>query len=591
VTNAMLANPSLAITAGSGLAGGGTVALGGATSLNLDTAFTDARYLQLGGGTLTGGLTWGATGTATSGGGFNSNPADLTASAFNSGTAAENQTFRWQTEPVSNNTASPSGSLNLLFSGTGNAFTPTETGLSIASDGLITFAPGQTFPGGGGGSVTQVNTGAGLTGGPITTTGSISIADAGVTNGMLANPSLAVNAGPGLAGGGTVALGGATTVNLDTTFTDSRYLSLGGGTLTGSLNGTSATFTSFVQAQSIEAQGNVLMGGALNVSIPNDGTTGTILNQLVEVTGPGAMHAINAGTDFSVGTIGIVTAGAGTSGFAQVAIIGAANCVFDGPSTAGDYIVKSTTTAGDCHDFGATYPTGVQLLGRAILTNASATTSPIALYPAEERSTSGAVTAVSASAPLASSSGATPNISLTGVIAGGNLPLTTSSADVTAGHLVQADDTRLSDARVASAVNFGTAALAGTVPSANGGTGLNTSSGTDFLRGDGAGGWTTSAIAAADVPAISGTVYDTSGNKLSSAHTVIGSTTLDGSGNGSVTLASSAVFTNGTSYVCFVQDTTNSANLLTISYVDGTNFTLSSSIAGADSIRFSCTGN
>ncbi|MCX8106891.1 MAG: hypothetical protein N3D80_13570, partial [Ignavibacterium album] len=43
---------------------------------------------------------------------------------------------------------------------------------------------------GAGGTVTQVNTGAGLTGGPITTTGTISIANDGVTTAMLQNNSV-----------------------------------------------------------------------------------------------------------------------------------------------------------------------------------------------------------------------------------------------------------------------------------------------------------------------------------------------------------------------------------------------------------------
>ncbi|MGO9274963.1 MAG: beta strand repeat-containing protein [Terriglobia bacterium] len=78
--------------------------------------------------------------------------------------------------------------------------------------GLVTFAAGQTFPGTG--TVTSVGSGAGLTGGPITTSGTLSIATAGVTNAMLLNPSLTVTAGSGLSGGGSVSLGGSTTVNL-----------------------------------------------------------------------------------------------------------------------------------------------------------------------------------------------------------------------------------------------------------------------------------------------------------------------------------------------------------------------------------------
>jgi hypothetical protein len=65
----------------------------------------------------------------------------------------------------------------------------------------------------GSGSVTQVDTGSGLTGGPITSTGTISIATGGVSNAMLANSSLTVSAGTGMSGGGSVSLGGTVTLN------------------------------------------------------------------------------------------------------------------------------------------------------------------------------------------------------------------------------------------------------------------------------------------------------------------------------------------------------------------------------------------
>jgi len=93
-------------------------------------------------------LTLPAAGAATSAGGKNSRPEGFVASAFNSGTAtAVAQTFQLQAEPVGNNSASPSGALSLLY-GSGSA-APAETGLKISSKGVITFAPGQTFPGGG----------------------------------------------------------------------------------------------------------------------------------------------------------------------------------------------------------------------------------------------------------------------------------------------------------------------------------------------------------------------------------------------------------------------------------------------------------
>src|SRR5580658_4923346 len=186
-----------------------------------------------------------AAGTATATKGFDSQAEKLTASAFDKGTGtAVTQNFQWQAEPVDNNTSTASGSLNLLFGQGTNKLA--ETGLNIASNGQISFATGQTFPGtgdgtitgvttatgsgliGGGtsgklnlslintcgskqvlqwsgsawacanagtGTVTSVGSGSGLTGGPITGSGTLSIATAGVSNSMLANPSLTVSAG------------------------------------------------------------------------------------------------------------------------------------------------------------------------------------------------------------------------------------------------------------------------------------------------------------------------------------------------------------------------------------------------------------
>jgi hypothetical protein len=114
-----------------------------------------------------------AQGVATATGGKFSRPEAFVASAFNSASsAAVAQTFQVQVEPAGNNTAAPSGTLNFLYgSGTGAL---TETGLKINSKGLITFATGQTFPGGGGkGTITAVVPGVGLIGGG--TTGSVTL--------------------------------------------------------------------------------------------------------------------------------------------------------------------------------------------------------------------------------------------------------------------------------------------------------------------------------------------------------------------------------------------------------------------------------
>ena len=140
-----------------------------------------AATLDLNGsGTVRGLFSLPATGTATTTRGFNSQPIDLAASVFNSGTStAVTQTFQWQAEPVGNNTSKATGSLNLLF-GQGTS-KPSETGLNIASTGQITFAKGQTFPGTGSGTVTSVGFGApssdfSVSGSPVTTSGTLSLA-------------------------------------------------------------------------------------------------------------------------------------------------------------------------------------------------------------------------------------------------------------------------------------------------------------------------------------------------------------------------------------------------------------------------------
>src|SRR5271168_1347597 len=136
---------------------------------------TPATQLDVnGGGVIRGTLSLPATGNATAGGGKNSQGLNLVASSFSStSSTALNQVFRWQAEPAANDTASPTGTLNLQY-GLG-ATTPTETGLKVSSKGLVTFATGQTFPGTGDGSVTSVATGLGLKGGAITKTGTLTI--------------------------------------------------------------------------------------------------------------------------------------------------------------------------------------------------------------------------------------------------------------------------------------------------------------------------------------------------------------------------------------------------------------------------------
>ena len=149
----------------------------GATAKVGINTITPAVTLDVNGtGTVRGTLTLPATAAATATVGKDSQPLSLTASAFNStSSTALNQVFHLQAEPTGNDTTAPSGTLNLLFGE--SAIAPSETGFKISSKGLVTFATGQTFPGTGtgNGSVTSVGSGLGLTGGPITTSGTLAI--------------------------------------------------------------------------------------------------------------------------------------------------------------------------------------------------------------------------------------------------------------------------------------------------------------------------------------------------------------------------------------------------------------------------------
>ena len=148
------------------------------TDVGIGNTAPGAKLDVSGTGIFRGLLTLPATAAATAAAGKNSQPMNFTASSFSSSTSkALNQAFRWQAEPVGNDTATPSGKLNLLF-GSGTS-TPAETGLSISSKGLITFAAGQTFPGGGG-SVTSVGLSAPssdftVSGSPVTSSGTLGL--------------------------------------------------------------------------------------------------------------------------------------------------------------------------------------------------------------------------------------------------------------------------------------------------------------------------------------------------------------------------------------------------------------------------------
>jgi hypothetical protein len=150
-----------------------------------------------------------ATGTSTASKGFSSRPLDFAASSFNKTSAVPvPQTFQWQAEPANNNTANPSATLTLLY-GSGTA-APAETGLRIGPKGVIGFAPGQTFPGTGAGTITGVTAGTNLSGGGTEGNVTLSLNTANVPQLNSANAFSALNTFPNV-GVGT----GSPLANLD----------------------------------------------------------------------------------------------------------------------------------------------------------------------------------------------------------------------------------------------------------------------------------------------------------------------------------------------------------------------------------------
>jgi hypothetical protein len=120
----------------------------------------------------------------------------------------------------------------------------------------------------------------------------------------------------------------------------------------------------------------------LVIKVANTSPTGTTVNKLAKLTGAPSTALIAATTD-TAGVAGIVVLGAGTTGNAFIARSGIASCVFDGATTAGDYVQISSSTAGDCHDAGSSLPATGQLIGRVLSTNGGGGTYQVALSGAD----------------------------------------------------------------------------------------------------------------------------------------------------------------------------------------------------------------
>ena len=250
-----------------------------------------------------------ATGTATATAGKNSQPHDFVASAFNSGSkAAVAQTFQLQTEPAGNNTATPSGTLNLLY-GSGAA-TPAETGLKISNKGLITFATGQTFPGTG--TITKVMAGTDLTGGGTTGNVTLNLDTTKIPQLNVANTFIGNQAFKG---------------NLSDT---------GNISATGSISAATGAFTANNSSQTVSVKQNGSGNGITSVANGGVGLSGTGAIGVLGTSGP---STTDIGVD-AVSSNGWALYAATTNGLAVFADSDAPNAVgsiegFAGSNAAG----------------------------------------------------------------------------------------------------------------------------------------------------------------------------------------------------------------------------------------------------------------
>jgi hypothetical protein len=225
-------------------------------------------------------------------------------------------------------------------------------------------------------------------------------------------------------------LAAAATCTLTVTFTPGG---LGSRAATISISWTGNAFSPFTVY--LAGYGQAAVGppggtaGLQALYLTNDGSTGTTLFTLAKISAAG--NAIKlATTDNRTGVaVGIVTAGAGTSGSATIVQSGQVTCVFDGATTIGDFVTVSTSTAGDCHDNGANATfDGSQVVGRVNSTNAAGGTFQLTLGLLPAGASGFGTITTNGTAVGAGTSQAQPTVTFTGLTTSSRCFATVSAA-------------------------------------------------------------------------------------------------------------------------------------------------------------------
>ena len=120
------------------------------------------------------------------------------------------------------------------------------------------------------------------------------------------------------------------------------------------------------------------------IVVANNSGTGTTLNKLARFTGAPQTATVNTTSSID-GVVGVVSAGAGTTGSATIVVQGVAPCAFEGARTAGDYVIPGTGVNGDCKDSATNVPYpaptgGVQALGVSMSTSGFAGTGDVYFF-------------------------------------------------------------------------------------------------------------------------------------------------------------------------------------------------------------------
>jgi trimeric autotransporter adhesin len=329
---------------------------GGTAKIGINNAAPKATLDVGGNSILRGSVSLPNISTATTSAGSNSQPFQQAASAYNTSAGkAVTQTFDWQAEPLNNDTATASATLNLLF-GQG-ATKPSETGLYIGSNGLINFATGQTFPGTGDGTITGVTAGTDLTGGGSTGTVTLNLDTTKV-------PQLASNN----------AFTGTQTINNTVTITGSTgsnqlqvtnnstsgataILGTGSSTSGFGVEGVSpnvGVYGSGTGSGGIGLDGHGTFQGAKGISTTTTGSAEGVYGQSSSTSGYGVEGNATSSTGTNVGVYGVTNSsgGYGVEGVGGIGIYGISTTCSSG-GCAGAYFagynpgVSSLTNGGD----------------------------------------------------------------------------------------------------------------------------------------------------------------------------------------------------------------------------------------------------